>query len=189
MKCSTSWARWYVFGGAILAFTVSSNAVAQGGMGPFSVGISAGASVPTGDLGDELKTGFNIGAQVGVKPVGLPIGFRLDAQFNRFEPKGDTGGADVNFDITAVSLDVVLMPSGMTSPLKPYFLAGPSYFHNSASAGGVSVSDNKWGLNAGAGVELRLTGFSTFLEARYDWINVEDGNASFVPISVGIKFP
>ena len=53
----------------------------------------------------------------------------------------------------------------------------------------VSSSSNDWGFNVGAGVEYQLTGFSTFLEARYDWINTEGSSSSYIPISFGIKYP
>ena len=187
MKRTSSWAGRSVLGAGIFAFTVSSTALSQGSTNPFSFGVSAGASIPVGDLANGVKTGFNVGAQVGVRQPMWPVGLRLDGQFNRFKSKNET--ENFNFDITSVSLDVVFMPSGMTSPLKPYFLAGPSYFHSSAGFQGVSTSSNDWGLNAGAGVEYLLTGFSTFLEARYDWIHTGNGSDSFIPISVGIKIP
>jgi outer membrane protein W len=85
----------------------------------------------------------------------------------------------------------VFMPSGMTSQLKPYLIAGPSYYHISSDAAvlsGVEKSDDKWGLNAGVGFEYALSGFTTFLEARYNWIKTENSHIAFVPITVGIMF-
>lgn len=211
MERMSSWARWSVLGAGIFAVTVSSTALSQSSMNSFSFGVSGGASIPTGDLSDAVKTGFNVGAQAGVKQPAWPIGLRLAGQWNRF--KSDNEILDFNVDVTSVSLDIVLMPSGMTGLLKPYVVAGPSYFHTSDDSGtgllsnriGVSGiaktlsvssnvqstggSSNNWGFNAGGGVEYQLTGFSTFLEARYDWIHTDGGSSSFIPISVGIKFP
>lgn len=187
MKGMSSWARWSVLGAGIFALTVSSPALSQSSTNPASFGVSAGASIPTGDLSDVVKTGFNVGAQVGVRQPAWPIGLRLAGQWNRFKSENEV--LDFNLDITSVGLDIVFMPSGMTTPLKPYFVAGPSYFHTSSDEHTVSSSSNDWGFNAGAGVEYQLTGFSTFLEARYDWINTEGSSSSYIPISFGIKFP
>ena len=189
MRRMSSWARWSVAGAGIFALTISSTALSQDTTSPFSFGVSGGASIPTGDLSgtDGVKTGFNVGAQVGLRQPGWPVGLRADGQWNRFKPKNES--EDFNLDITSVSLDIVFMPSGSTSLLRPYFLVGPSYFHNSVGASGLSISTNEWGFNGGVGVEYLLTGFSTFLEARYNWIHKDGGSNSIIPISIGIKFP
>jgi len=49
-------------------------------------------------------------------------------------------------------------------------------------------TQTKFGLNAGAGLRFQLTGFSTFIEARWHTIFTEGKNAQMVPISVGITF-
>jgi len=51
-----------------------------------------------------------------------------------------------------------------------------------------SHSQTKFGLNGGAGLRFQLTGFSTFIEARWHTIFTEGSNAQVVPISVGITF-
>ena len=51
-----------------------------------------------------------------------------------------------------------------------------------------SNSQTKFGLNAGAGFRFQLTGFATFVEARWHTIFTEGKNAQMVPISVGITF-
>ncbi|HET7551202.1 MAG TPA: outer membrane beta-barrel protein [Gemmatimonadaceae bacterium] len=50
------------------------------------------------------------------------------------------------------------------------------------------TTQTKFGLNAGAGLRFQLTGFSTFIEARWHTIFTEGSNAQIVPISVGITF-
>ena len=49
-------------------------------------------------------------------------------------------------------------------------------------------TQTKFGLNGGVGVRFQLTGFSTFIEARWHTIFTEGSNAQIVPISVGITF-
>jgi hypothetical protein len=51
-----------------------------------------------------------------------------------------------------------------------------------------SHSQTKFGLNGGAGFRFQLTGFATFVEARWHTIFTEGKNAQMVPISVGITF-
>ena len=40
---------------------------------PFSLGISGGASIPTGDLSNSVNTGYNIGGHIGLGTPSLPI--------------------------------------------------------------------------------------------------------------------
>jgi hypothetical protein len=54
--------------------------------------------------------------------------------------------------------------------------------------GNAENTQTKFGLNAGAGLRFQLTGFSTFIEARWHTIFTEGKNAQGVPISVGITF-
>ena len=54
--------------------------------------------------------------------------------------------------------------------------------------GNAENTQTKFGLNAGAGLRFQLTGFSTFIEARWHTIFTEGKNAQVVPISVGITF-
>ena len=189
MQRTTRWSRWLIAGAALMSLAVSSPALSQSSTNPFSFGVFGGASIPLGDLRDDdgVKTGFNLGGLIQVRQPMWPVALRLDGQFNRFKPKDETD--DFNFDITSVSLDVVFMPSTSTSELKPYVLVGPSYFHSSVGSGGVSISANDWGFNGGVGVTYALSGFSTFAEARYNWIHTDDGSNSILPISVGIRIP
>ncbi len=188
MQRTTRWSRWSMVVAALMALVVSRPALSQSSMNPFSFGVFGGATIPLGDLRDEdgVKTGFNLGGLIQVRQPMWPVGLRLDGQFNRFKPKDETD--DFNFDITSVSLDVVFTPA-TTSELKPYVLIGPSYFHSSVGAGGLSISANDWGFNGGVGVSYMLTGFATFAEARYNWIHTDDGSNSILPISVGIRIP
>ena len=62
----------------------------------------------------------------------------------------------------------------------------------------ISASGTKFGLNAGVGFKFQLTGFATFIEARYHNVihgsDVGDTGSSnarslqFIPITVGITF-
>lgn len=172
---------------AAVLFIVSGVAARLQAQMPVSFGVSAGLTVPTSDFADEVDNGFNVGAHLGLRQPMWPIGLRLDGQLNRFDLKDVS---DVYVNIIGVSLNAVLMSSNATSELRPYLIAGPSFFHEASYAEGGSdePSENNWGFNAGGGLQYQLSGFTTFLEARYNWMKSGDSHDAFVPISVGIMF-
>jgi opacity protein-like surface antigen len=173
---------------AAVLFIASGAATRLSAQMPVSFGVSGGLTVPTGDFADEVDNGFNVGAHLGVRQPGWPVGLRLDGQLNRFDLK-DVSDTYVN--IIGVSLNAVLMSAGATTDLKPYLIAGPNFFHTasySESPGVEEPSENNWGFNAGGGLQYQLSGFTTFLEARYNWVKSGDGHDAFVPITVGIMF-
>ena len=65
-------------------------------------------------------------------------------------------------------------------------IAPPS--HQIIESTDASRSQTKFGLNAGAGLRFQLTGFSTFIEARWHTAFTGGEHTQFVPISVGITF-
>jgi len=149
---------------------------------PVQIGVALGAAIPISDLGKSFNTGFNFTGTIGLNPAGLPVGFRIDAAYNQFGQKAAGSG---NAKIAGVSGNVVLsMPSaGMT----PYLIGGLGYYHVSSSVSG-SVASNDFGFNAGAGLQIPLSGFTTFIEARYNRISETGGSASFVPVTLGVLF-
>ncbi len=54
--------------------------------------------------------------------------------------------------------------------------------------GSPSQTDNHLGWNAGAGINLPLSVFHAFVEARYNRISTTGGSMEFVPVTFGIMF-
>jgi opacity protein-like surface antigen len=86
----------------------------------------------------------------------------------------------------------VLFPFGDAArTARPYAIAGLGLYYVKASAefGDVDVSNSetKFGINLGGGVTFNLSGFETFVEARYHSVFADD-NISFIPLSFGFKF-
>ena len=79
---------------------------------------------------------------------------------------------------------VVAMPA---VGIKPYAIGGLGFYHVSSSVTGTTAS-NDFGFNVGAGINVPLTGFATFVEARYNRVSESGGSASFVPITFGVMF-
>jgi hypothetical protein len=143
-----------------------------------SFSIAAGASLPTGDAADGLKMGYNATVGLGFKPLLVPVGVRVEGMFNSFE-----------FDGADVSQRVMALTGNATYTILPqlYAIGGVGMYNSKASVSG-SESSSDFGFNIGAGINIPLTGFGTYVEARYHHVPVEGGNFTFVPVTFGIRF-
>ena len=151
---------------------------------PFSIGVSGGASIPTGDLSNGVNTGWNLNGHLGLGAPTLPISFRGDVGYNNWGAKG--GGASAHaWNLTGNAVFDIPQPTGVS----PYILGGLGAYKMGVSSGGVTANDSwRFGFNVGAGVKLPLSGFNTFIEAKYVQVNGDGGNAQFVPITFGVMF-
>jgi len=180
---------------AIAAIAVSS-AAAAGAQGvtsatkPFSLGISGGASIPTGDLAQYTNTGYNVGGHVGLGTPVLPISFRGDVNYDNF---GAKGSGNSNYHVWSYTANAVYEVPTMTG-IRPYVIGGVGGFTPGASytSGNTTVSASsgtKFGFDVGGGLTIPLSGFNAFVEARYNHFNNDGGGStSFVPITFGIMF-
>jgi len=169
---------------ATLAATRSVSAQVATILKPVQVGVALGGAIPMSDFGKSFNSGFNLTGTVGINPVGLPVGFRVDAAYNQFGAKGTT---NVKAKIAGVSGNVLVSMAG--AGMTPYVIGGAGYYRVSSSATGTgTAASNHFGFNAGAGVDVPLSGFTTFIEARYNRISESGGSTSFVPVTVGVMF-
>lgn len=148
---------------------------------PFSFGISAGAAIPTGDLADAEKTGFSVAGSVGYRFAAIKVvSFRLEGGYNQFS--GKNGAPKFrNINVTGnVVYDIPLQ--GM---VRPYLIGGVGLYNGKVSG---ADSENAFGFNAGAGVTLPLSGFNTFVEARFNQASKDGFKSQFVPIVFGVRF-
>jgi len=167
---------------AMFAAAGAANAQAATVLKPVQLGVALGGAIPLSDFGKSFNTGFNFTGTVGINPAGMPVGFRIDAAYNQFGAKGTT---NVNAKIAGVSGNVVLSMAG--AQMTPYLIGGVGYYRVSSSLTG-TVASNNFGFNAGAGLQIPLSGFATFIEARYNRISENGGSTSFVPVTVGVMF-
>jgi opacity protein-like surface antigen len=169
---------------AAAAIVVASNPVQAQAYNPFQIGAAAGVAIPTGDFGNQADLGYNVTFAVGYKPQFTPIGVRLEAAYNQM---GISGGGG-NFNIPAFTGNLIFgLPIAMASP---YVIGGAGLYRTNVDIQGLgSGGDNHFGFNIGGGVKIPLTSsFETFVEARYNRVTLDQGNISFVPITVGIMF-
>ncbi len=164
-------------------------ASAQSNTRPIGFGISGGLSLPTGDLGDGYDAGYSIAGHVFLKPATTrALGFRGDVSYDRFEGKNDR----FSTSSLGVMLNAVLDVSSSTSGIKPYLLGGLGLVRREGTVevGGVEVSDSDsdLGVQVGGGLRFQLSGFSTFLEAKYVNVFADPNNVGYIPITFGFRF-
>ena len=177
------------------AAPVSAQAVVSS---PVRFGIMGGATIPLSDLSDFNKTGWNAGVLLNVGVPLVPVSFRIDGQWQQLQHKDDVEfPADLRIiDGTAN----VVYTFGAALPTKFYLIGGAGVYNERFKDPDtdITASGTKFGLNAGVGFKFQLTGFATFIEARYHNVihgsDVGDSNSTnvrslqFVPITVGITF-
>lgn len=173
----------------------------SGEIRPISFGISAGLSLPMGDASDSYSSGYNVTGHVAFRPAAFTnLSFRGDVGFDRFNAKESVSLATLEGTLTAIGVTanaVYAFPqSDMSAMLRPYVLGGVGFYNTkhdlTVEVGeGVEVdegSDTNMGLQAGAGVEFALSGFSTFAEVKFVNVMGDGGSLRWIPVSFGFRF-
>jgi opacity protein-like surface antigen len=195
--------RFVIGAGALL---IAATAHAQNTAGaassgrPFKLGGALGATVPLGDFGDGADLGFHLGGLIEYKPSAIPVNLRGEITYHRNGLKSDYfSDEEPIFDDVDGSFSMLnfvgnaLFPFGdPASTARPYAIGGLGLYRMKASAefGGVDISDTqtKFGINVGGGFTFNLSGFETFVEARFHSVFTEVDNTNFIPLSFGFKF-
>lgn len=149
---------------------------------PFTVGLSAGASIPLSDLSDSHKVGYNAAAHLGINMPMSAVGFRLEGFYNNFagQNEGDILGGELRIAGGNVNITYAFGGVGM----RPYVIGGVGSYNVKPDIGD---SRTDFGINAGFGAKFQLSGLGTFVEARLHTIS-GDQQLQFVPITFGIEF-
>jgi hypothetical protein len=149
-----------------------------------SLVVKLGATLPLGDFGDFVGTGYNVGVGAELTRRISPVGFRFEVDFHENEIEN----TDVKFRHLAGIANLVYQQP--TSNL--YLIGGVGvyrqYVPDDDLPGEADLSETNAGINLGAGYRIPLTGFSTFLEVRFHHVFSEDEATQFIPISFGVKF-
>ena len=174
---------------AIVAIAASAPAVQA--QNPMSFGIAAGATIPTGDLGDAVKTGFHGMATLGFTPAMVPFGVRIDGMYHSLAGEADIlgeGTGEIDLRVIGVTANgIFAMPAMVASP---YLIGGLGYYNTKFDLEDFE-SESDFGFNVGVGMKFNLSGFGTFAEIRYH--NIFNGgddvdNMAFIPLTFGIMF-
>jgi hypothetical protein len=157
-----------------------------------SFGLGGGVSVPVSDASDAFKSGVNGQGFVAFNLPGLPIRPRLDVTFQRFDlkhaevagpalPGGDNGSVLAGVANVQVPL--------LKGAFRPYVVAGLGAYNVKAG----DTSKTQFGVNGGAGVTLKLSAISLYLEGRLDNVFTDQGvidakSIQIVPVTFGVVF-
>jgi len=153
-----------------------------------SVGVSGGATIPVGDFGDLYTTGYNVTGSLMFRSLGSPLGLRVDGMYNRLSVKDDVVGVPFdNVSISSANANLVynLQGTGIT----PYLIGGAgAYWMKGHGNGFDGETTSKLGVNGGIGASFQLSGFNTFIEARYHHVFTDENATQFIPVTFGIAF-
>lgn len=151
-----------------------------------SLVVKAGASLPIGDWGEVVKTGYHVGVGAEFAQRLSPLGFRLELDFNE---NAIDDLSDDDFRTVAGLANVLYSPSQASGV---YFIGGAGFYRFTVNEDNDVVdsgSETNVGINGGAGLRFGLTGFSTFVEARLHHVFTDgDRSTQFIPVVFGVRF-
>jgi len=151
---------------------------------PFQIGIAGGAAQPMSDLKDGASLGYNATAALGISLPFIPVGLRIDGAYNAF---GEKAGVAAKLHVMSATANAVWRLPNVG--IAPYLIGGGGLYMATVDVTGApSQTDNHLGWNAGAGVNLPLSIFKAFVEARYNSYSTDAGSVKFVPVTFGIMF-
>ena len=152
---------------------------------PVSLDLAAGAAIPVGDFSDGYNTGFNGTVGLGLTSIGSPVGIRFEGMYNKFGGRDDlvANQPDARIIAGTANLEYSLPGQG----IRPYLIGGVGYYGLKLDIPNAE-SINKLGLNGGIGAVFPLSGFNTFVEARFHHVFTENNATQFIPVVFGIQF-
>ena len=171
----------------------AANARAQAGITSYTIGANAGLVVPVSDLSNFTSSGYSIAATLGMHQTLSPLAFRLEGSFTELPWSDNTGNSGAKHRIYGFSLDGIYNLGQASSNGGLYATGGIGYFgskdSNLSTFFGSADTQTTWdfGVNAGLGYYLPLSGFTVYFEGRYRYIFSNPGQAMF-PITVGVTF-
>ncbi len=153
---------------------------------PVSFGVSGGLSVPTGNLGDAVDGGYNIAGHIWLQPRSIKsVMFRGDVSYDNWKYKRFSA----NYRNLGVTANAIIHPAVSNSSVVPYLLGGGGFFNSKAyTTSSESSTSTNPGLQVGGGIEFKLSGFSTFAEAKFVNAFTDGSNTNWIPITFGIRF-
>jgi hypothetical protein len=179
--------------GFLLIGVLGAARVASAQGAEFSLG--AGASVPLSDFGDVAKTGYHGLVGISFAPSSFPLGFQIDGQYHRLKQDANIGNR-TNQIIMGTGNLIYKFKTSEDSKFRPYLIAGAGIYNFKLVSGdnvagpGVGNTGNTatdFGLNGGAGFDIKASGVGFFAEGRFHDVFTEGPNTKFIPITVGIR--
>ncbi len=165
---------------------------------PFTFGFGGSLTVPVGDtreygfgdLSPSLSPGWQGMGLFQIRPFRTTLGFQLDGSYQRVGLGASSFGTRQVFNGTANL--VYEFGRTRTTAVVPYVIGGAGVY--SFRSRGFDSSSTRFGLNAGAGLNLRFGPGMFFLESRFHNVfraglgpDGGDASAQLIPITAGFK--
>lgn len=157
----------------------------------FSLG--GGVGVPLDNFDDSNKTGWMGLAGISFVPNGWPVGLQFDGQYQQY--KFDQSESLKERFLIGTGNVVFKFKTSEESTFRPYLIGGGGVYNMKATGtddlGGLVDTDNsttKFGLNAGAGFDIKAGGVGLFVEGRFHDVFTDGADLKFIPITAGIRF-
>jgi hypothetical protein len=182
-----------------VALTLAAGAAGAQQQSPFTFGFGGSVMVPVGDAreggglgeaGPSLSPGWQGMGLFQIRPFGNTLGFQLDGTYQRVGASALSFAGRQQFNGTANL--VYEFGHTRTTKVVPYVIGGAGVY---SFRGHFDSSATRFGLNAGAGLNLNFGPGSVFLESRFHnvfgaGLNADGSSASaqMIPITAGFKF-
>lgn len=158
---------------------------------PVTLGISGGMALPLGDLGTQSSIGYEVTGYLFFNPRrSKQLSYRGDISYDKWNNKKKGTAAEATTSALSFAASAIWTGGDARSSMRPYaFAGGGMYKLTRTYAGNLSgiISENSYvGAQAGGGLEFGLSGFSTFLEARFVNVFSSGSSTTFAPITFGI---
>ncbi len=173
--------------------------------GDMTFGLNGGVAVPMGDFGDAFKLGFGGGvyADYWIKPT---YAFGADINGSFFSAKDDQLDAlktafpaypDPSAKANLINFGVhgLWAPSMEGASMKPYITYGVGMYHiaskieDSDPSVNFDDSENKIGINGGAGVDFAASEMMTVgVGAKFHHVLTEDEATQFITVGLNVTF-
>jgi hypothetical protein len=167
----------------------ATRANAQGNGSRFDFALGGGVSVPTGNFDDVAKLGWHGTAAARFLPQTLPVAFQVDGNFARWS---EESVLDIKQQLIYGTGNVLYQfQTSNETRFQPYLIGGVGVYNLDAKGDDVPAgvsSETKFGLNAGAGFDVKAGAASLFVEGRFHNVFADGSDIQFVPISVGVRF-
>lgn len=146
-----------------------------------SLEVSAGATLPIGDLGRSYDPGVHARAAVRLSMGGLPFDLRSEGELHRLDERFAPGSSLLWAAHLSGIADVVSVGAGG----RVHALLGGGYASLDTSVGG---PDGDLAVQGGLGVSGRLRGVTALLEARLVHVLSSPRAYRVVPVGIGVRF-
>lgn len=153
--------------------------------------LGGGVSVPTGNFDNSVNTGWNGLVGVSFVPSGWPVGLQFDGQFHEYKFDGSSSLKE-RFLIGTGNI-VFKFKTSEGSSFRPYLIGGPGVYNFKSTGTNdigalTSGGTTKFGVNAGAGFDIKAGGVGFFAEGRFHNVFVSGQDTKFIPVNIGVRF-